>query len=420
MDKRKSTASPSWSNTTKIIVNVLFLALIFGMLLKFSNLITPLVIALFLALLFHPVAEFIHSRLHIPWNLAVTLIFILTALCLITLIAAGGFALIEQIQALIVFLQRNLPNLPIFLAEISAQKFRIGPFELDPNQINWTELGNQLINILQPILVELGNLIGSLASGTAQVVITIFFSLIISYFLVVETGGTKERLWILNIPGYQDDLERMGKEISLIWNSFLKGQALVIFIRVLLYIVLLGSLRVNFFVGLAIGAGIANLIPYIGVTIAWITYFFVALFQGTTIFGLDSFTYALLVAGSACILDNIYDNTVTPRIMGGALKLHPAAIMIAALAGANLFGLMGMILAAPVLASLKLVFHYVQKKMLDQDPWEDFERIYAKESDLPLTGRIAKKIQTKYKKKKNSKTNGLERRKNESGNGTKF
>jgi predicted PurR-regulated permease PerM len=300
--------------------------------------------------------------------------------------------LIEQIQGLIVFLQKNLPNLPNFLTEITSQTLKIGPFVLNLQQINWTDLGNQLIGIIQPILSKIGDLIGSLAGGAAQVVVTIFFSLILSYLLTIETGGAREKIFILHIPGYQDDLDRMGKEISLIWNSFLKGQAVVIFIRIILYSLLLGFLGVKFYVGLAIAAGIANLIPYIGVTIAWITYFFVALSQGTTILGLEPFSYALLVMVSAWVLDNIYDNTVTPRVMGGALKLHPAAIMVAAIVGVNLFGLMGMFLAAPVLASLKLVLQYVQRKMLDKDPWQGMEREYSKESDFPLFGRIANKI----------------------------
>ena len=368
MAKKKSIASPLWNNSTKIIVNVLILVIALALLIRFSNLVTPLVLAILMALLFHPIAELLNTRLHISWNWAVNVIFLFTVIIIVILVTVGGLALIEQIQGLIVFLQNNLPNLPNLLNEITSKTINIGPFEINSTQINWADIGNQLINYIQPLLVKMGDLIGSVAGGAAQVIATIFFALILSYLITIETGGSKEKILILNIPGYQDDLERMGVEISLIWNAFLKGQAVVIFIRTILYSFLLGILGVHFYIGLAIGAGIANLIPYLGVTIAWITYFFVALFQGTTFMGLDSFSYAFLVTGSAWLLDNIYDNTVTPRVMGGVLKLHPAAIMVAAIVGLNLFGLMGMFLAAPVLASLKLIFQYVQRKMQDKDP----------------------------------------------------
>jgi predicted PurR-regulated permease PerM len=392
MTKKKTTSSPLWNNSTKIIINVLILVIILGLLIRFSSLVTPLVIALLLALLFHPIAEFINVRMHVPWNLAVNIIFLITVVAMVTLLTIGGFALIEQIQGLIIFLQKNLPNLPNFLTEVTSKTIIIGPFPINLTQINWTDIGNQLINYIQPLLAKMGDLIGSVAGGAASVIATIFFALILSYLITIETGGSREKILILNIPGYQADLERMGKEISLIWNAFLKGQAIIIFIRTILYSIILGALGVHFYVGLAIGAGIANLIPYLGVTVAWITYFFVALLQGTTIFGLDSFSYALLVTGLAWFIDNIYDNTITPRVMGGALKLHPAAIMVAAIVGLNLFGLMGMFLAAPVLASLKLVFQYIQRKMQDKDPWQNMEREYSKESDFPLFGRILNKL----------------------------
>ena len=395
MAKKKSIASPLWNNSTKIIVNVLILVIALALLIRFSNLVTPLVLAILMALLFHPIAELLNTRLHISWNWAVNVIFLFTVIIIVILVTVGGLALIEQIQGLIVFLQNNLPNLPNLLNEITSKTINIGPFEINSTQINWADIGNQLINYIQPLLVKMGDLIGSVAGGAAQVIATIFFALILSYLITIETGGSKEKILILNIPGYQDDLERMGVEISLIWNSFLKGQAVVIFIRTILYSFLLGILGVHFYIGLAIGAGIANLIPYLGVTIAWITYFFVALFQGTTFMGLDSFSYAFLVTGSAWLLDNIYDNTVTPRVMGGVLKLHPAAIMVAAIVGLNLFGLMGMFLAAPVLASLKLIFQYVQRKMQDKDPWQNMEREYSKESDFPLFGRLFNRLKQK-------------------------
>ncbi len=415
MPQKNFDKSPKWTNSTKIIVNVLILVVIIGLLIRFSSLITPLVIALLFSLLFHPIAEILNKRLHLAWNLAVNIIFLVVLSIFISLITIGGIALIDQISGLINFLQNILPNLPGFLVEISSRSFLIGPFVVDLTKINWTEIGNQLINLVQPILSQLGNIIGSIAGGTINILGTFFLAFVLSYLIVAETGGARERILIIDIPGYRDDLERMGKEITLIWNSFLRGQAVVFFFRTILYMILLGSLGVRFFVGLAIGAGLANFIPYIGVAVAWVTYFFVALFQGTTLFGLDSFSYALLVMGSAWLLDNLYDNTITPRIMGGALKLHPAAIMVAALIGLNLFGVMGMILAAPVLATLKLGFQYVQRKMKDQDPWEGMQREYSNEKDLPLFGRLIHKIAEFFERTKNKHriSNSPENQKNE-------
>jgi len=70
------------------------------------------------------------------------------------------------------------------------------------------------------------------------------------------------------------------------------------------------------------------------------------------------------------IIDMVLDHVVTPKLMGETLEVHPAAIMISALIGGQVFGLLGIILAAPTFATLKLLLGYATKKIFDQDPWE--------------------------------------------------
>jgi hypothetical protein len=82
------------------------------------------------------------------------------------------------------------------------------------------------------------------------------------------------------------------------------------------------------------------------------------------------FPYALIVVGCAWISDVIIDNFVSPRIMSNALKIHPAAVLVMVIISGSLFGFIGVLLSAPILASLKLVFTYVFRKLMDLDPWE--------------------------------------------------
>jgi predicted PurR-regulated permease PerM len=73
------------------------------------------------------------------------------------------------------------------------------------------------------------------------------------------------------------------------------------------------------------------------------------------------------------IVDQFFDNIVSPRFLGQTLGVHPAAVLVAAIIAANLLGLVGLVLAAPVLASLMLVGRYTIRKMLDIDPWPEPE-----------------------------------------------
>src|SRR4029078_12014996 len=85
--------------------------------------------------------------------------------------------------------------------------------------------------------------------------------------------------------------------------------------------------------------------------------------------------YTLLVLFIAIIIDQIFDNVVSPRILSSALKVHPAAVLVAAVIAANLLGLLGVIIAAPMLAPVTLFWQYTMRKLLEVGPWPESEPI---------------------------------------------
>jgi len=113
----------------------------------------------------------------------------------------------------------------------------------------------------------------------------------------------------------------------------------------------------------------------VGPFITWTTLALVAYFQAATIFGLSPLTYALLAVGVGILIDQIFDNLISPRIIGQALRVHPAAVLIAAIIAASWLGLLGVVLAAPMLATVLLVWRYMMRKMLDLDPWPEADTL---------------------------------------------
>ena len=82
-------------------------------------------------------------------------------------------------------------------------------------------------------------------------------------------------------------------------------------------------------------------------------------------------SYTVLVIILAVVLDQIFDNLVSPQIMGQTLRVNPVAVLIGAIVAAKFIGIVGIILAAPVVASLKLFSTYAFRKMLDLPPWPE-------------------------------------------------
>ena len=92
------------------------------------------------------------------------------------------------------------------------------------------------------------------------------------------------------------------------------------------------------------------------------------------------------------VVQQVENNLLVPRIVGGALDLHPLIVIIGGLMGAALAGVLGAILAAPILASLKLVGQYVWRKLFDLPPFpetavtDDSNELLSPESSAEITG----------------------------------
>lgn len=382
MSTQDRSSSPHWTNTTKLVVGLTLAGLLLMLIIRFQNILAPILISFLLAYLFHPIASFINKKLKIPWAVISLLLYLILFAVIIGLLTWGGISIVEQVQNLIRYIQDLITKIPVFFEDLSSKPLEIGPFSFDLSRLELESLWTQLLNIIQPILSQMGSLIGSLASGVGNTFIWLVFTLLISYFILAESNAAQANLIKFQVPRYQADFSRLGQQMGHIWNAFLRGQLVIFFITVAYYAVLLSILGVRYFFLLAILAGLARFVPYVGTFVAWTTYGLVALFQ-TNGFGMQQFPFALLVVGCAWVSDLLLDNFMVPRVMSDALEIHPAAVLVMVIISASLFGVLGMLLAAPVLASAKLILTYIIRKLSDRDPWEGL-KVIAPPEPIPV------------------------------------
>jgi len=374
MDQPQSSTSPRWSGTAKLVVALLSAIVLIYVVYRFKNFLAPLLLSFLIAYLVHPLAKYINDRFKIPWRMISTILFLLLFLIVLGLLAWGGISIVEQIQNLLQYLQKLIGDLPAFINSLTSKPLVIGPFSFDLSKLDLNNVWTQLQGVVNPILSSAGSLIGSIASGAATTVVGLIFIILIAYFIMIESGGMRDQIFKISIPKYEDDIRILGLQISKIWNAFLRGQLLVFLITVIYYSVLLSVLGVRYFFLLALLAGLARFVPYVGPFVAWTTYALVSLFQ-TNYFGLKPFPFALIVVGCAWVSDITIDNFVSPRVMSNALKIHPAAVLVMVIISGSLFGFIGILLSAPLLASFQLIGTYVIRKLMDLDPWEGLETI---------------------------------------------
>jgi predicted PurR-regulated permease PerM len=123
---------------------------------------------------------------------------------------------------------------------------------------------------------------------------------------------------------------------------------------------------------LALIAGLAEFLPTIGPIIAAVPAALIGVIQSDASWLgrlLPPFWFVILILGIYGLLFQLENYYLLPRIMGYHLKLHPILVVLGALIGASVAGLLGVLLAAPVLATLRLFLYYVYYKLTDQPPF---------------------------------------------------
>jgi len=375
--------SPKWGSTTKTVIGLAIVAIIAALLVNFLNVIPPLLLAFILAFFIHPVAAWTSRMLHISWRGAVNVIYLLLTTILIVLITLAGLAIVQQAQTLITYVQNFITGLPELVQNLTTHSYAFGPFHLNLTQLDLQSLVNQLLGIVQPMLGRAGSLLGMVATSAATALGWGLFTLFVSYFLLSESGQIRENLVHIEIPGYNADIHKLVMKLTGIWDAFWRGQLLICLLVIVSYFILLSILGTRLALVIALMAGLARFVPWLGPFVTWTVTAIVAFFQASNYFGLSPLAYTLLVIGVCILFDEFFDNIVTPRIIGQTLGLHPAGVLVAAIVAFKWLGIIGLVLAAPVLATMLLLVRYVSRKMFDLPPWPAQEE-QPKKVELPL------------------------------------
>ncbi len=356
--------SPFWTTTTKMIVGLTLMAIFAGVFIYFRSIFSLMILAFIITYLLQPVVNWLTEKTRMSWVLSTTLVFLLLVIMLIGLLTGAGLAIGQQLSGLVRVVQEFANDLPDLANNLTDFLARYGSVN---ELIDLNDLANRLLEALQPLLGQAGSLVGSIATGAAASIGKIFFVLFVAYFILSESRRVGEIQ--IQIPQYDYDIKRMSRQMRIIWDSFFRGQIIIFMMVFVVYSFVLSALGVRYSIGLAALTGLAIFIPYVGLWTASIIMMVVTFFQASNYFGLLPWQYSILVLAIVLIINFIFDNYISPRFLGRTLDIHPAAVVVAALLMANVFGLVGIFLAAPIVATVKTIGLYVFRKLFDQDPW---------------------------------------------------
>ncbi len=376
--------SPPWSRTTKAIVASAALIVTALAIWKFRSLIAPIVTAMILAYLLNPVINFLYRRTGLSRGRSILLVY----LVIILIFVGGGIALGVVAVDQAVSLYTNLPDLfdralvggQALLDQALDTVIIVGPLQFDPGTVVSGIDGQLVISQISNFARPAFSVGGSFATQLTQATITWLGLAVLVFALSIYLVRDAPKIGpaISNLahqPGYRQDADRMIASFMNIWDAYLRGQVILALTISLAVSVVLTLLGVSNSLALGALAGILEFLPVIGPIISTVAAVLVVIFQPENYWGLSPLWHALLVAVAMLAIQQFENSVLVPRIVGGALDLHPLVIMVAVLMGASLAGILGAVLAAPVVASIKLLGGYAWRKMLDLPPFSIEESV---------------------------------------------
>ena len=380
-------SSPPWPRNLKTIAAVAFLVLAALVFWRFFEFVQLLVLAALAAFILHPILALFHRRLKVPRGVAVFVTYLLFVLIISTLALVVGTLVRDQVTGLIDNILETVRGLSQFtqelLVNLSTATVQIGRFYL---QVPTSQLNDMLGQFSASLVGQVSEFIGqggsSWVTGVAQTAIATVTRGIVLVVLSIYLLLDGPRIFAFfertaQQTGYGDDATILINDFQSIWHTYFRGQVLLALLMSIMVSIALFALRVDNPVAIGIVAGVLELVPVLGQYITMgITIALVA-FQPAPPLGMQTWVYVLLVAGVLFGIQQIQGNVILPRVHGRTLALHPVLILLGVLMGASLVGVLGAILAPPILATVKLVGAYVWRKMLDLPPFPAQETVAA-------------------------------------------
>lgn len=379
-----------WSKPTKYIAGVSVILLIIFILYLGRSVLAVLIIAALIAMIVRPLIVWLHRRGRLPRGLAVAVVYLLLIFLIPLLLTLAVPAVIEAFTYFATLDYAAILEQATKWLQSSLILLRNLDFPIQTVDMYFEQLAESLLIQLEPATpVEppepppVGQIIGSLTDalratlGAATNVVGIVFSRIaLLIFLILSSiymslGADTYRAEVLRLvpPVYRPEISVLLARILRTWNAFFRGElTLIIVIGVVTWLGL-SILGLPGAASLGIIAGLLEIVPNIGPVIAAIPAIVVALLQGSTTLPVTNIGMVLIVIGFYIIVQQLENNLIVPRVLGDAVDLPALVVMSGVLIGASAFGILGALLATPVIASLREILVYIHRKILGEVPY---------------------------------------------------
>lgn len=331
------------------------IALILWVVYLLKPVVLPFIGAFLIAYLFSPLVDKLHN-IGLPRWLSISCVFIGIGV----VIFLAMWFLVPLVWEQLMYAKKNIPGnihwLNYTFLPWLSNTFNLVPMEIDTEQMSAAIMEyiqtNYSADSIQAMILK----VAQSGLNFIQIGGTIVLIPIIAFYFLLDWERMLDSMRRLIPRKYEKSTLTIVGECHEVLGAFVKGQFLVMFLLGVVYA--MGLQLIGLEVGIIIGmiAGLASIIPYLGFAVGIISAVIACLFQ----FGLDWVHLALVLvvfmAGQA-----IEGYILQPFLLGDKIGLSPVAVVFAVLAGAQLAGLLGMLIALPVAAVIVVLLRHVRE-----------------------------------------------------------
>lgn len=320
--------------------------------------ITPFAISAVLAYFGDPLVDRLQKvsirRWKVGRTLAVTIVFILMLSLLIIILLIIIPLLVDQIRLLVHLFPQWIEWFSGTALPWLAGKAGFELKDFDPAQYSemlkdyWKEISSAAFKVID--IISRGGM------AVAMLLTNLILIPVVTFYLL--------RDWDLMIRGIHDllprnmegEISRMAIEVDKVLGAFFRGQLMVMLTLGLMYTLGLSLVGIELAVLIGMGAGLLSIVPYLGSIVG------VVVAVGAAVFQFQDWFHpfmVLVVFGVGQSAEGMY---LTPKLVGDQIGLHPVTVMFAVLAGGQLFGFLGILLALPVAAALNVLVRHMHQK----------------------------------------------------------
>lgn len=310
--------------------------------------LTPFVLAAIFAYIFNPLIN-LFNRMKVPRTLSIIIVYVLL---IVTVVYIGSLLTRELIRE-----SENIRQVLLDYVGYLKTNIKSLPSVVQPYVATYTELPKIQISALGLSAFPVFTLA---FSGILNFLVFIFAA----FFFLKDNEKLTNRLLLLLPDEERIEVSALIKRINSLLSKYLRGQIILIIALAVILFVAFSFLGIKNALTISILSAIAGIVPMIGTISAMIIGTIVIMLSG----GIHSFQLGIVetifvLIGVYWSAQLIQDYVLSPYILGKAVRLHPLIILFAALAGGNIAGILGLILAVPIAGIIKLILEYSLDKV---------------------------------------------------------